>query len=114
MHNLILDRLRLIRLRFPSIGCYVASDWNVNLLDDSLHKSRALRSFTAAGQLVEATAELPLTWRGERGNNFVFSKIDHVFTSGVADIEAGFFPNPDSDPHVIYMRPPPLQQKIYN
>ena len=88
----IQDKLRVVKLSFPSITCYVAGDFNVNLLNDSLPKSRALRSFAAASQLVEATADLPPTWKGKRGNDFVFSKIDHVFTSYMTDIEAESFP----------------------
>ena len=105
--DLILEKIRLVKLRFPLVSCYVAGDLNVNLNDESLPKSRALRSFAAAGQLFEMTAELPPTWRGVRGNNFSFSKLDHIFTDNATGLEAGSFPNLDSDHHVIYVRPFP-------
>ena len=105
--EIILEKIRLVKLRFPSVSCYIARDWNVNLNDESLPKSKVLRSFTAAGQLFEMTSELPPTWRGIRGNNLVFSKLDHVFTNNVTGLEAGSFPNPDSDHHVIYVKPIP-------
>ena len=59
IHNFILEKIRLVKLRFPSVSCYIAGDWNVNLNDESLPKLKALRSFATAGQLFEMTAELP-------------------------------------------------------
>ena len=105
--SLILEKIRLVKLRYPLVSCYIAGDFNVNLNDESLPKSKALRSFAAAGQLSEMTAELPPTWRGVRGNNVSFSKLDHIFTDNVTGLESGSFPNPDSDHHVIYVRPFP-------
>ena len=33
--------------------------------------------------------------------------MDHIFTDNITGLEAGSFPNPDSDHHVIYVRPFP-------
>ena len=73
--EIIKEKIRLVKLRFPSVSCYIARDWNVNLNDESLPKSKALRSFTAAGQLFEMTAKLPPTRRGIRGDNLVFQSL---------------------------------------
>ena len=108
--NTILEKIRLVKQRHPLVSCYIAGDFNVNLNDESLPKSRALRSFAAAGQLTEMTADLPATWRGVRGNTVSFSKLDHIFTDNVARLEAGSFPNPDSDHHVIYVKPFPKEK----
>merc|ERR1711951_31324 len=108
--NTILEKIRLVKQRHPMISCYIVGDFNVNLNDESLPKSRALRSFAAAGQLTEMTAELPTTWRGVRGNTVSFSKLDHIFTDNVARLEAGSFPNPDSDHHVVYVKPFPKEK----
>merc|ERR1711951_53375 len=108
--NTILEKIRLVKQRHPLISCYIVSDFNVNLNDESLPKSRALRSFAAAGQLTEMTADLPATWKGVRGNKVSHSKLDHIFTDNVARLEAGSFPNPDSDHHVVYVKPFPKEK----
>ena len=108
--NTILDKIRLVKQRHPLISCYIAGDFNVNLNDETLPKSKALRSFAAAGQLTEMTVDLPATWKGVRGNKVSHSKLDHIFTDNVARLEAGSFPNPDSDHHVVYVKPFPKEK----